>query len=43
MVGYDVNYRIGNTTGAVRTTFKPGATLPLTKDGQVDTTPPQAS
>ena len=43
LVGYDVNYRIGSQTGAVRTTFKPGATLPLTKDGKVDTTPPQAS
>lgn len=43
VVGYDVDYRIGSQTGAVRTTFRPGATLPLKKDGQVDTTPPQAS
>jgi uncharacterized protein YcfJ len=43
VVGYDVNYRIGSQTGAVRTTFRPGATLPLKKDGHVDTTPPQPS
>jgi uncharacterized protein YcfJ len=43
LVGYDVDFRIGSQTGAVRTTFRPGATLPLKKDGQVDTTPPQAS
>jgi uncharacterized protein YcfJ len=43
VVGYDVDYRIGKQTGAVRTTFRPGATLPLKKDGQVDTTPPKAA
>jgi len=37
--GYDVTWRLGDQSGTVRTTFKPGATLPV-KDGQVDTTPP---
>ena len=39
VVGYNVTYRLGNKDGAVRTTFKPGSTLPV-KDGQVVTTPP---
>ncbi len=39
LVGYDVTYRFDGKQGSVRTSFKPGATLPL-KDGQVDTTPP---
>ncbi|GAP36783.1 putative exported protein [Piscinibacter sakaiensis] len=34
LVGYDVTYRIGEREGVVRTSFKPGATLPV-KDGQV--------
>jgi uncharacterized protein YcfJ len=42
LVGYDVSYRIGSQTGEVRTSFRPGATLPVKKDGQVDTTPPQS-
>ncbi|RZU02251.1 glycine zipper 2TM domain-containing protein [Rivibacter subsaxonicus] len=42
LVGYDVSYRIGSQTGEVRTSFRPGATLPV-KDGQVDTTPPQSA
>jgi uncharacterized protein YcfJ len=39
LVGYDVTYRLGDKEGTVRTSFKPGATLPV-KDGQVVTTPP---
>ena len=42
LVGYDVSYRIGSQTGEVRTSFRPGATLPVKSDGQVDTTPPQS-
>ncbi len=37
--GYDVTYRLDGQSGTVRTSFKPGATLPV-KDGQVDTTAP---
>jgi uncharacterized protein YcfJ len=39
IVGYDVTYRLGGKEGTVRTSFKPGATLPV-KDGEVVTTPP---
>lgn len=39
LVGYDVTYRLGEKEGVVRTSFKPGPTLPV-KDGQVITTPP---
>lgn len=39
LVGYNVTYRLDGKQGAVRTSFKPGATLPV-KDGQVVTTPP---
>ncbi|HEX4522776.1 MAG TPA: glycine zipper 2TM domain-containing protein [Casimicrobiaceae bacterium] len=39
LVGYDVTYRLGGKEGTVRTSFKPGATLPV-KDGEVVTTPP---
>jgi uncharacterized protein YcfJ len=39
VMGYDVTYRLEGKDGTVRTTFKPGATLPV-KDGQVVTTPP---
>ena len=39
VVGYNVTYRLDNKDGVVRTTFKPGSTLPV-KDGQVVTTPP---
>lgn len=38
-VGYDVTYRLDGQEGTVRTSFKPGATLPV-KDGEVVTTPP---
>lgn len=34
LVGYDVAYRFDGKSGMVRTSFKPGATLPV-KDGQV--------
>jgi uncharacterized protein YcfJ len=39
IVGYDVTYRLGDKEGTVRTSFKPGSTLPV-KDGEVVTTPP---
>ena len=39
LVGYDVTYRLGDKEGTVRTSFKPGATLPV-KDGPVVATPP---
>ena len=38
-VGYDVTYRLDGKEGVVRTSFKPGATLPV-KNGQVVTTRP---
>ena len=42
LVGYNVTYRFEGKQGTVRTSFKPGATLPV-KDGQVVvTTPPEA-
>jgi uncharacterized protein YcfJ len=41
LVGYDVTYRLDGKEGVVRTSFKPGPTLPV-KDGQVVTTPPVA-
>lgn len=41
LVGYNVTYRLDGKDGTVRTSFKPGATLPV-KDGQVDATPPAA-
>lgn len=34
VVGYDVTYRLEGTEGVTRTSFKPGATLPV-KNGQV--------
>lgn len=34
LVGYDVTYRMSGKEGIVRTSFKPGATLPV-KDGQL--------
>lgn len=37
--GYDVTYRLDGQHGTARTSFRPGATLPV-KDGQVVTTPP---
>lgn len=42
LVGYNVTYRLDGKQATVRTTFKPGATLPV-KNGQVDTTPPEAT
>jgi uncharacterized protein YcfJ len=42
LVGYDVTYRLGDKEGTVRTSFRPGATLPV-KDGEVVTTPPASS
>jgi uncharacterized protein YcfJ len=39
VVGYDVTYRLNGKEGVVRTTFKPGPTLPV-KDGQVVLTAP---
>lgn len=39
LLGYDVTYRLDGQSGTVRTSFKPGATLPV-KNGEVDTTPP---
>ena len=39
LVGYDVTYCLGGKDATVRTSFKPGATLPV-KDGRVVTTPP---
>jgi uncharacterized protein YcfJ len=41
LVGYNVTYRLEGKEGVVRTSFKPGATLPV-KDGKVVTTPPEA-
>jgi len=41
LVGYNVSYRLDGKDGTVRTSFKPGAKLPV-KDGHVDTTPPVA-
>ena len=41
VVGYDVTYRLSGKQGVVRTSFKPGATLPV-KDGQVVVTAPEA-
>lgn len=39
LVGYNVTYRLDGKEGVVRTSFKPGPTLPV-KDGQVLTAPP---
>ena len=39
LVGYSVAYSLDGKDGTVRTSFKPGATLPV-KDGKVVTTPP---
>jgi uncharacterized protein YcfJ len=41
LIGYDVTYRLEGKEGTLRTTFKPGPTLPV-KDGQVVATPPAA-
>jgi uncharacterized protein YcfJ len=42
VVGYDVTYRLAGKEGMARTSFKPGATLPV-KDGQVVLTPPDSA
>jgi len=42
VVAYNVTYRLDGKDGVVRTSFKPGPTLPV-KDGQVVTTPPADS
>jgi uncharacterized protein YcfJ len=39
VVGYDVTYRLKGKEGVVRTSFKPGATLPV-ENGQVVVTSP---
>lgn len=39
VVAYDVTYRLDGKQGVARTSFKPGAQLPV-KDGQVVTIPP---
>lgn len=40
--GYDVTYRLDGQDATVRTSFKPGATLPV-KDGKVDMTAPSGA
>lgn len=42
VVGYDVAYRLSGKEGVVRTSFKPGATLPV-KNGQVVVTAPTSA
>ena len=42
LVGYDVTYRLAEKEGVVRTSFRPGSTLPVEK-GQVVVTPPVAT
>jgi uncharacterized protein YcfJ len=42
VVGYDVTYRLGGKEGVARTTYKPGATLPV-KNGEVVVTPPDSA
>jgi uncharacterized protein YcfJ len=42
LVGYDVTYRLGDKEGTLRTSVKPGTTLPV-KDGQVIAPPADAS
>jgi uncharacterized protein YcfJ len=39
VTGYQVTYRLDGQDGTVRTSFRPGPTLPV-KDGSVVTTPP---
>ena len=41
VVGYRVTYRLEGKEGVVRTSFRPGATLPV-KDGKVDVSAPEA-
>jgi len=42
IVGYDVTYRLAGKEGVVRTSFKPGATLPV-KNGRVVVTAPETT
>jgi uncharacterized protein YcfJ len=42
IVGYDVTYRLSGKEGIVRTSFRPGATLPV-KSGQVVVTAPETT
>ena len=42
LIGYDVAYRLEGEEGTLRTSFKPGPTLPV-KDGQVVAIPPSAA
>lgn len=42
VVGYDVTYRLAGKEGVVRTSFRPGATLPVRK-GQVVVTDPETA
>jgi uncharacterized protein YcfJ len=42
LVGYDVTYRLKDKEGVVKTSFRPGATLPVEK-GKVVVTPPGAT
>jgi uncharacterized protein YcfJ len=41
LIGYDVTYRLEGKEGVLRTSFKPGPTLPV-KNGQVVAEPPAA-
>ena len=40
VIGYDVTYRLDGKEKVVRTSFKPGPTIPV-KDGQLVLTPPE--
>ncbi|HIJ86802.1 MAG TPA: glycine zipper 2TM domain-containing protein [Desulfuromonadales bacterium] len=42
VVGYDVTYRLKDKEGVVRTSFRPGSTLPV-ENGMVVVTPPVAA
>jgi uncharacterized protein YcfJ len=42
LIGYDVTYRLAGKEGLVRTSFKPGATIPV-KDGQLVLDAPEAA
>jgi uncharacterized protein YcfJ len=41
VIGYDVTYRLDGKEKVVRTSFKPGPTIPV-KDGQLVLTPPES-
>jgi uncharacterized protein YcfJ len=42
LIGYDVTYRLAGKESVVRTSFKPGATIPV-KDGQLVLDPPKVA